>query len=229
MKAFAFNEPIIRPKQETLDIQDLQGSWQIHWKFRNTTLFSATYTRIDQVFALWGLIAVLMFAVAQLLPVSWTIQAVAWSALTSIGAISMVRLTTFWARVERLLWLVYGWAALMLGGALLTDLGIFLQWGAILANLCPLWLGLSAIGYLCTGLSIQSRALILIGLIHLASIWYVQYFVAWQFLVTGIIIGGSLFLLAQVEWDMRPPIEYAVLSEEQKAFNRQQHEQRQQR
>lgn len=229
MKAFPFNEPIIRPKQETLDIQDLQGSWQIHWKFRNTTLFSATYTRIDQVFALWGLIAVLMFAVAQLLPVSWTSQAVAWSALTSIGAISMVRLTTFWARVERLLWLVYGWAALMLGGALLTDLGIFLQWGAILVNLCPLWLGLSAIGYLCTGLSIQSRALIFIGLIHLASIWYVQYFVAWQFLVTGIIIGGSLFLLAQVEWDMRPPIEYAVLTEEQKAFNRQQHEQRQQR
>ncbi|MBD2314890.1 hypothetical protein H6G20_24790 [Desertifilum sp. FACHB-1129] len=223
----ASHPPIIRPKQHILDLQDLQGSWQVCWKFRNTTLFSAIYTRIDQVFVLWALMTLLMFAVAQLLPLSWTLQAVIWSALTAIGAIAMVYLTTFWAQVERLLWLVYLWAALILSGALLTDLGIFLNWGIILLNLCPLWLGISALGYLCTGISIQSRALIVMGLVHLVSIQSLHYCMAWQFLMTGMIISGSLLVLAQVEWDMRPPIEYAVLTEEQKAFNRKQHEQRQ--
>lgn len=39
----------------------------------------------------------------------------------------------------------------MLVGTLLTDLGIFLNWGFVLLNLCPIWLGLSALGYLGTG------------------------------------------------------------------------------
>ena len=54
----------------------------------------------------------------------------------------------------------------MLGGVPLTDLGIFLGWGQILIHLCDLWLGLSAIGYLCTGLGMRSRTLIISSIIH---------------------------------------------------------------
>ena len=36
-------------------------------------------------------------------------------------------------------------------------LGHFFRWGKVLANLCPLWLGMSSIGYLGTGLAVRSR------------------------------------------------------------------------
>lgn len=97
MKISFLSEPILRRKQETLDLQDLQGSWQINWKIDNTTLFSAIYTRIDQVFLIWGLISIIVFSVAQLLPFSWPEQAIAWSILTLVGVLSMITLTTFWA------------------------------------------------------------------------------------------------------------------------------------
>ncbi|PSF38330.1 hypothetical protein C7H19_04870 [Aphanothece hegewaldii CCALA 016] len=227
MKISFLSEPILRRKQKTLDLQDLRGSWQINWKIRNITLFSAIYTRIDQVFVIWGLISVIVFSVAQLLPFSWRDQAIAWSILTLVGVLSMITLTTFWAQVERLMWLVYFWVALMLVGMFVTDLGIYLNWGIVLLNLCPIWLGLSAIGYLGTGWGIQSRTFIILGIIHLLSIGYVQY-VTLPFLATGVIMGGSLLLLAQVQWDMRPPIDYSLLTQEEKAFNHNQHLLRQQ-
>jgi hypothetical protein len=227
MNFFSVREPIVRRKQETLDVQDLQGSWSINCKIRNTTLFSSIYTRIDQVFVIWGLISLIVFSIAQLLPFSWRIQAIAWSILTLVGVIAMVTLTTFWAQVERLMWLVYFWVILMLVGIIITNLGIFLNWGWVLLNLCPIWLGLSAIGYLGTGWGIQSRTFILLGIIHLLSIGYIQS-LTMPFLATGIFMGGSLLLIAQVQWDMRPPIDYALLTEDQKAFNTEQYLLRQQ-
>lgn len=218
-------EPIIRWKQKALDIQDLQGSWNIQWQYRNQIL-SVAYTRIDQVFVIWGVIAILIFSIAQFFPVSWTVQAVLWSMLTSVGIVAMIGFTMFWAQVERLTWLVYVWAVLMLGGALLTDLGVFFQLGTVLVNLCPLWLSLSAIGYFCTGFGIQSRTFVLLGIIHTVSILCLPYFIAWQYVVTGFVIGASLLLLAQVQWDMRSPIDYAILTLEQKEFNLSQYLQR---
>jgi hypothetical protein len=46
----------------------------------------------------------------------------------------------------------------MLLGLVLTDLGIFLGWEKVLANLCPLWLGMRSLGYLGTGFAVPSRA-----------------------------------------------------------------------
>lgn len=221
------HQPILRPKQESLDIQDLQGAWQINWQIRDNTIFSTIYTRIDQVFVIWGAIALLMFWVAQFFPVSWTLQAYVWSVLTLIGVISMLILTHFWARVERLVWLVYTWSALMLMGILLTDMGIFFHYGIVLINLCPLWLTISGVGYLVTGFGVKSRTFLGLAAIHFVSIFCVQHYLAWQFLITGAAIGGSLLVLAQIQWDMRSPIEYAVLSQEQKAFNLQQQKLRQ--
>ncbi|GAB4231451.1 MAG: hypothetical protein Kow00121_59750 [Elainellaceae cyanobacterium] len=224
---FQPTDPILQSKQESLDIQDLVGSWHIHWKVKDITLFSTVYTRIDQVFVLWGIIAIAVFSVAQFLPVSWITQAILWTMLTLLGAIGMVRLTCFWAQVERLMWVVYAWAVLMVIGVVLTNLGIWFNLGSLLINLCPLWLGLSALGYVITGLGIQSRALLLTGAIHVISIWLLPYVESYQYFSTGSVIGISLILLAQVQWDMRPPIEYSLLTEEQKVFNREQHQLRQ--
>lgn len=227
MTFFNATEPILRRKQEALDFQDRLGAWQFSLKLGKVKLFSTVYTPIDQVFLIWGLLTLVMFTVGQLLPLSWDTQAIAWSVLTAIGTVCMIGLTLFWARVESLVWLIHVWVALMLVGTVLTNLGIFWHWGLVLTNLCPLWLGLSALGYGCTSLALRSRTFLLVALIHLISIGGLPSVIAWQFLATGIVMGGSLLLLAQVQWDMRSPIEYALLTQEQKAFNQHQHQLRQ--
>ncbi|MDJ0798936.1 MAG: hypothetical protein QNJ51_19305 [Calothrix sp. MO_167.B12] len=218
---------VLGQKQEALDFQDLQGLLRLEWKIGDISLFSGFYTRIDQVFILWGLICAGIFCTAQFLPISWYQQAIGWSVLTAIATIVMVMLTWFWVCVERLRWLVYGWVGLMCGGVAITDMGIFLGWGTVLMYLCPLWLGLTAIGYLLTAWGVRSRAFLLMAAIHLNGIFLLPYCGGWQFLVTGLIMGISLLALAQLQWDMRSPIDYDFLTPEQKLFNQQQHQQRQ--
>lgn len=227
MTFFNPTEPILRNKQESLDYQDRQGLLRIHIEIGDKTLISAFYTRIDQVFILWGLISGVIFITAQFLPISWVIQAVVWTALTVIGTSVMVFLTHFWVKVERLQWILYCWVSLMLGGVVLTDLSIFLGWGEVLMRLCPLWLGLSAVGYFCTGVGMRSRAFILAGLVHVFGIAALPYTGSLQFLFTGIIMAVSLLMFAEVQWDMRPPIEYNLLTLEQKQFNQKQYQLRQ--
>lgn len=227
MTFFNPTEPILRNKQESLDYQDRQGLLRIHLRIGDKTLISGFYTRIDQVFILWGLISGFIFSTAQFLPISWVIQAVVWTALTVIGTSVMVFLTHFWVKVERLQWVLYCWVSLMLGGVVLTDLSIFLGWGEVLMRLCPLWLGLSAVGYFCTGMGMRSRAFILAGLVHVFGIAALPYTGSLQFLSTGIIMAVSLLMFAEVQWDMRPPIEYNLLTLEQKQFNQKQYQLRQ--
>ena len=220
-------EPIIRRKQEALDFQDRQGLLSIEMKIGQKTVISVFYTRIDQVFVLWGLICAAIFVTAQFAPISWVIQAGLWSVLTLLGTVGMVVLTHFWVKVEGLRWVLFCWVALMLSGVALTDLSIFLSWGQILMNLCPMWLGLSAIGYICTGIGMRSRAFTLASLVHLLGIAVLPYLGSWQFLSTGIVIAASLLVFAGVQWDMRPPIQYEFLTPEQKRFNEQQYRLRQ--
>lgn len=227
MTFFNPTEPILRNKQESLDYQDRQGLLRIHIRIGDKTLISAFYTRIDQVFILWGLISGVIFITAQFLPLSWMIQAGFWTALTLIGTSVMVFLTHFWVKVERLQWVLYCWVSLMLGGLVVTDLSIFLGWGEVLMRLCPLWLGLSAVGYFCTGVGMRSRAFILAGLAHLCGIAVLPYTGSLQFLSTGIMMAVSLLMFAEVQWDMRPPIEYNLLTLEQKQFNQKQYQLRQ--
>ncbi len=224
MISFSPAQPIIRRKQEALDYQDRQGLWQFEVAFHNRTLLSKFYTRIDQVFVIWGLISATIFFTAQFASISWISQAIFWSVLTIIGTVSMTALTYFWVRVERLRWVLYGWILLMLGGVVVTDLGIFLGWGTIMMYLCHLWLALSAVGYLITGWGLRSRALTISGIIHLLGILALPYFIGWQFLATGIIMTANLLIFAETQWDMRSPIDnYALLSEAQREFNRQQY------
>jgi hypothetical protein len=90
---------------------------------------------------------------------------------------------------------------LMIAGIVLTDLSVFLGWGEVLARLCPLWLGINAIGYLYTGLRIRSRAFVWVGVANFLAIALIPYAGMWQFLTTGMISGISAFLIAQLQWD----------------------------
>ena len=224
MVLFNSPEPIIRRKQQALDFQDRQGLLQLKLQVSNKTLFNSLYTRIDQVFVLWGLVTAVIFFTAQFAPIDWITQAAFWSVLTGIATLGMTVLTHFWVKVERLRWVLYSWIILMLGGVVITDLGIFCGWGTVLMNLCPLWLGLSAVGYICTGLGLRSRAFIIAGLFHVLGILVLPYCIGWQFVATGLIMTINLLVFAETQWDMRPPIDnYSILTEEQRKFNREQY------
>jgi hypothetical protein len=226
MTAFS-PEPILRRKQHALDVQDLEGLLHIHIQVRDLQLFSSFYTRIDQVFILWGSITAIVFLTAQFVTLNWTDQAIAWSILTAIGAWGTFHLAWYWVTVERLRWVVYAWVGLTLGGAILTDWGIFGGGWVILPHLCGLWLGLSALGYAITAWGLRSRAFLLNGLLHLGAISLLPYLPTWQFLLTGVVTAGSLFFLAEVQWDMQSTTNAQLLTLEQKQFNQRQRQLRQ--
>ena len=226
MTAFS-PEPILRRKQHALDVQDLEGLLHIRIQFRDLKLFYGFYTRIDQVFILWGTIATIVFLTAQFVTLNWTDQAIAWSLLTLIGSWVTCHLAWYWVTVERLRWVVYAWVGLMIGGVLLTDWGIFGGGWVVLPHLCQLWLGLSAIGYTITAWGLRSRAFLISGLLHLGAIALLPYLPTWQFLFTGTITAGILFFLAEVQWDMQSTTDAQLLTLEQKQFNQRQRELRQ--
>lgn len=223
MTFLTLSQPLLRDKQKDLDYQDLQGIWRISGKVGNIRLISGFYTRIDQVFIVWGFICPAIFTTAQFFPISWATQAILWTMLTVAGTAIMTAFTWLWVSVERLRWLIYTWAILMLTGITLTDLGIFLGWGQVLMRLCPLWLGLSAVGYIITAWAVKSRTFVITAAIHLLGILLLPYCGGKQFLTTGLVMGISLLLLAEMQWEMRPPINYDVLTAQQKEFNEQQH------
>ncbi|MBE9180546.1 hypothetical protein IQ268_18455 [Oculatella sp. LEGE 06141] len=227
MSFFNLAEPPLRRKQDALDVQDQTGLWQLRWQIGQITLLSRFYTRVDQIFVIWGLITALIFVGAQFAPISWVTQAYLWSGLTLVGVVVMTGLAWFWVSVERLRWVVYSWAILMLLGVSLTDLSIFLSWWLVLMYLCPLWLGLSAIGYFSMGVGMRSRTFLLTGLIHLLAMGLVPLAAGWQFLATASVMAGSLLFLAEVQWDMRPPIDFSGLTLAQRQFNQAQHRLRQ--
>lgn len=201
MTYFNPNAPLLSQKQDVLELPNIPGLWRCHWKVGNLTLVSTFYTPLDQVCLIWGVISLVIFATAQFFPISWMTQAVWWSVLSVIGTGMMVALTPSWLRTDGLGWVIDSWVALMLLGLVVTDLSIFLGWGQVLMHLCPLWMGLVALGYVGTGLGMRSRTLILTGLVHLLSMAILPYVGAMQFIATGIIMGGSSILLAVFQWD----------------------------
>ncbi len=224
---FNTSKPIIRFKQHDLDIQDLCGLLRIRGRLGKRTLFHRFYTRIDQVFLVWGLITAAIFATAHFAHWSWQFQSILWSAFTIIGSIAMACLTDFWVKIENLRWIVYLWLGLMGVGLGLTNLGVFGGVGLILINLCPLWLGMIAIGYIVMGWGMCSRAFILCGILHLLAICLIPYTIGWQFLFTGVVISGCLLLLAEVQWDMRSPVQSEALTTTELQFNLRQQQLRQ--
>jgi hypothetical protein len=201
MSFFNNSVPPLRRKQANFNIHDLEGLQHINWHVGKITIYSNFYTRIDQAFIIWSLLLIPMFITAQFLPLNWYFQAGLWSVLSIVGTVVMVLWTHYWVKRRQVCWILYCWVFLMLLGVVLTDLGIFLGWGEILLNLCPIWLGLCSLGYLCTGLAVRSRTLIFTGIIHLLGIFILPYVSSWQFLATGALMVFCLLLLAEFEWD----------------------------
>jgi hypothetical protein len=201
MSFFNDSVPPLRRKRATLDIEDLEGLWQVNWHIGHIKLYSTFYTRIDQAFILWGLLLIPMFATAQFLPLNWGLQAALWSVLSCVGTTVMMNWSSSWVKRRQVEWVLYCWVFLMFVGVVLTNLGIIFGWGEILSNLCPLWLGLSALGYLCTGFAVRSRTILFTGILHAIAILLLPYFTGWQFLATGTLMVSCLLLLAEFEWD----------------------------
>jgi hypothetical protein len=193
--------PLLRRKYSAFEVDDLPGIWRIHWQWGEKTLISTFYTRIDQACLLWGIISVIIFLTAQFAVIDWGMQAVIWSALTSVGTISTARLAQYLRSVAPIAQLIDVWTWLMMIGIVLTNAGIFFSWAQVLTQLCPLWLGLSAIGYFWSGWNLRSRAFGLVGLLHLVGIAILPWVGAWQYLVTGSLMGLSAILLAEFQWD----------------------------
>ena len=215
-------EPLLQPKQSALDIQDLKGLLKIHFKLGSHTLIESHYTRIDQIFMLWGFLSGLIFITAQFIPIAWSTQAWIWSGLTVGVTLVMTVLSWCWTGIERLRWLIWLWVILLVVGVSLTDYSIFHYWGWGMAHLSELWLIVCALGYWATGWGLRSRSLSLIGLIHLMGCVFLPFVAPYQFLVTGLIMTSTLFFLGEYQWDMRPPSEFANLTPSQRQFNQQQ-------
>ncbi len=76
--------------------------------------------------------------------------------------------------------------------------GHFFRLGKSVANLCPLWLGMSGMGYLGTGFAVRSRALLAASFFHLSGILILPYIGGWSFLFTGAVMVFSLLVLAEL-------------------------------
>src|SRR4028119_1564099 len=211
MTFFNYSVPPVRRKQLNMDVQELEGLWQVQFPLGKERFYSKFYS-LDRACLLWSLLLIPMFGTAQFFPVNWMLQAGLRSVLSLGGTAAMVSMTYSGVKIERLTWVLYGWVILMLLGLLLTDLGIFLGWEKVLANLCPLWLGMRGIGYLGTGFAVRWRALLSPSFFHLSGILIVPYTCGWSFLFTGAVMVFSLLVLAELQWDMRHSINYAALT-----------------
>lgn len=198
---FDLSIPLLRRKRSAFEIEDLPGLWRVHWQLGEKTILSTFYTRIDQACLLWGIISTLIFVTAQFLAIDWQTQAILWSVLSLFGTIAMTKLSQCWRSIKPLRDVISAWVILMMAGVTITDLGVFLGWGEILIRLCPLWLGINAIGYIYTGMRMRSRAFAFIGLLNFAAIALLPYVITWQFLTTGLVTGISALMVAELQWD----------------------------
>ncbi|MEG4938855.1 hypothetical protein [Microcoleus sp. F4-D5] len=170
-----YSVPPLRRKQINIAVQDLEGLWHVQFPLGKDRFYSKFYTCLDRACLLWSLLLIPVFGTAQFFSVSWMLPAGLRSTLSLVGTAAMVSWTYYWVKIERLTWVLYGWVILMLLALLLTDFAIFLSWGKVLANLCPLWLELSGIGYFLTGWAVRSRALLATSLFHVLGILILPY------------------------------------------------------
>lgn len=195
--------PIFQLKQSLTDPVDLHGVIKIQLGPQEKNWTVTYLTRLDQALIAWGIVTAMIFLMAQSYLIDWHTQAVLWSVLSCIAIVISGQLTWFWVTTRHQRWIFYSWSMLVLVGLGITDYGIFTGVGLVLRHLCPLWLSLSALGYIITGIGIQAQALILIGLIHWIAIPTLTLVPYSQFLLTGGVMSVSLFLLASFHWEHR--------------------------
>ena len=192
---------IFQLKQTLVDPVDLHGVIKIQLGQPDHPLISTYLTRLDQALVAWGVLTAIIFLTAHFYLLDWYTQAIVWSGLSCLAIAISGKLTWFWVTTRNQRWILYGWSSLILMGLVLTDYGIFVSWGMVLRHLCALWLGISALGYVITGVGIQAPALILIGAAHIGTIPLLTLLPVPQFLLTGAVMTLSLFSLAAFHWE----------------------------
>ncbi|NEQ51470.1 MAG: hypothetical protein F6K11_15230, partial [Leptolyngbya sp. SIO3F4] len=171
--------PIFQLKQSLVDPVDLHGIIKIQFGRQDSTFISTYLTRLDQALIAWGIVTAAIFLVAHFYILDWHTQAIIWSVFSCIAIAISGKLTWFWVTTRNQRWILYSWSVLVVLGLCLTDYGILSGWGLVLRHLCTLWLGISAIGYMITGIGIQAQALVLIGLIHAGTIFTLPILASW--------------------------------------------------
>jgi hypothetical protein len=129
MTFFNYSVPPLLRKQLNMDVQKLEGLWQVQFPLGKDRFYSKFYTGFERACLLWSLLLIPMFGTAPFFPVSWMLQPGFWSVFSLVGTAAMVSMTYSWVKLERLTWVLYGWVILMLLGLLLTDSGIFFRLG----------------------------------------------------------------------------------------------------
>ncbi|MEM9266006.1 MAG: hypothetical protein AAGA46_10830 [Cyanobacteria bacterium P01_F01_bin.13] len=191
---------IFQLKQNLVDPVDLHGVIKIQFGQQDDPLISTYLTRLDQALITWGVMTAIIFLTAQFYLLDWYTQAIIWSVLSCLAIVIAGKLTWFWVTTRNQRWILYAWSILVLIGLGFTDYGIFVGSGMILRHLCVLWLGISALGYVITGIGIRAPALVFMGGVHVCTMPFLALLSVPQFLLTGIIMSVSLFFLAAFHW-----------------------------
>jgi hypothetical protein len=98
MTFFNYSVPLLRRKQLNMDVQELEGLWQVQFPLGKDRFYSKFYTGLDRACLLWSLLLIPMFGTAQFFPVSWMLQAGLWSLLGLVGTAAMVSMTYSWVK-----------------------------------------------------------------------------------------------------------------------------------
>ncbi|MBE9063102.1 hypothetical protein [cf. Phormidesmis sp. LEGE 11477] len=203
MTSFDFRDTLETFKNESLCMQDLSRLLDAHFRQRIQNWPGFCFSFIDQAFLIWGGLTLVIFLMGQFSSVSWMTQATFDAALTGVGIASTSGLTWTLIDDERLNWVIFMWAGLMSVGMVVTACGIYGCISAIMVSLCPLWMGLCALGYGAMAVGMRSHAFTAACLVHTLAIALLYHQPSWQYLTTGLVISLTLVFFSVVPWDMQ--------------------------
>ena len=197
------DRPIFCWKRALPGLEERAGLMTISWRSSGGRVFKTYFTRLDQALLLWGGVTSIIFLTAQFSSLDWLTQAFYDSLLTIAATAMTVCMTWQWASVKRVRWILGIWSIVMMSAIGLSDYSIVVGNGLILQHLCTGWLSACALGYFITAIGLRSRAMMLVGFVHLGAVAACGSFLPWQFLLTGSVLTCSLWMLGILQWDHR--------------------------
>ncbi len=203
MTSFDLRDTIETNESESLGTQYLSGSLSSFFKQRFQDWPGVCFSPIDQAFLVWGGLTLIIFLTGQFSSMSWMTQATLDAALTGAGIAWASGLNWTLIDDERLNWVIFLWAGLMTLGMSVTAYGIYGCVSAIMVSLCPLWMGLCALGYGAMAVGMRSHAFTAACLVHILAIPVLYHQPNWQYLTTGLVISLTLLFFSIVPWDMQ--------------------------
>jgi len=130
MSFFDNSVPPLCLKQINLNISPDQKVLHLCWSIGEHRFWSRIYTRVDLTCLLWALIIIPIFIIPQFFAVSWAVLAGLYSGLSLVGLAGMVAMSQYWAKVERVSWVLYCWVMLILAGLVILYREYFREWYA---------------------------------------------------------------------------------------------------